>query len=307
MNLLHRDLNLLLIFHVLYQEQNASRAAEILAISQPALSHKLNKLRHEWNDSLFVKAPRGLTPTPKAHSIAKQINQLVPNLERFYSAHIEPHFEQRDDRIYIYTTDYIEQLLFPPLLCRIRKCAPNVTVITRNTRGALPRTELEKGQCDLAIAGFFKQLPDTFRQQSLMNQPFVVLANTQNQHIRDELDLESYLASEHLVTTLTGDLNGVIDQQLNQLGRQRRIMAGLSSFLVPSQIIADGECPNLVVTCLQSLAKQAVEREPKRLVIHELPLEIPTATISQVWHERTHADPLRKWLREQIKDILSCV
>ena len=64
MNIAKKDLNLLLVFHVLYQERNASLAAERMALSQPALSHKLNKLRHQFGDPLFVRAPRGLTPTP---------------------------------------------------------------------------------------------------------------------------------------------------------------------------------------------------------------------------------------------------
>ncbi len=293
----------MLIFHVLYQEQNASRAAQILSISQPALSHKLNKLRHEWNDSLFVKAPRGLTPTPKAHFIAKQINELVPELERFYSSHLEPHFEQREDRIYIYTTDFVEQLVFPSLLCRVQECAPNVTLITRNTRGALPQSELENGQCDLAIAGFFSHLPDTLRQQAVLEERFVVLATKHNQHIDKHLDIDSYLACDHLVTTLNGDLNGTVDQALAQLGQKRRILAGLSSFLAPPQIIRG--CPNLVITCLERLADLALQRDSKCLAKYELPIAVPNVTISQVWHERTHGDPLRKWLREQIKDILS--
>ncbi len=39
MNIAKKDLNLLLVFHVLYQERNASLAAERMALSQPALSH----------------------------------------------------------------------------------------------------------------------------------------------------------------------------------------------------------------------------------------------------------------------------
>ncbi len=85
MNILRRDLNLLLLFHVLYQERNASRAAKLLSISQPALSHKFNTLRDEWGDPLFIKAPRGLTPTPKAHDLARQLGELIPDLESFYS------------------------------------------------------------------------------------------------------------------------------------------------------------------------------------------------------------------------------
>jgi len=79
-NIANKDLNLLLVFHVLYQERNASLAAARMALSQPALSHKLNKLRHELGDALFVRAPRGLTPTPRAHELAPLVQRLVAEL-----------------------------------------------------------------------------------------------------------------------------------------------------------------------------------------------------------------------------------
>ena len=53
MNIANKDLNLLLVFQMLYQERNASLAAERLALSQPVLSHKLNRLRHQFGEPLF--------------------------------------------------------------------------------------------------------------------------------------------------------------------------------------------------------------------------------------------------------------
>lgn len=63
MNIASKDLNLLYLFHVLYQERNATLAASRMALSQPALSHKLNKLRHQFGDPLFVRSP----PWPRRH------------------------------------------------------------------------------------------------------------------------------------------------------------------------------------------------------------------------------------------------
>ena len=84
MNISNKDFNLLYLFHVLYQERNATLAAQRMALSQPALSHKLNKLRHQFGDPLFVRAPRGLTPTPRAHELAPEVERLVVGLEGFY-------------------------------------------------------------------------------------------------------------------------------------------------------------------------------------------------------------------------------
>ncbi|MEX5590648.1 LysR family transcriptional regulator, partial [Pseudomonas urmiensis] len=180
MNITHKDLNLLLVFHVLYQERNATLAAERMALSQPALSHKLNKLRHQFGDPLFVRAPRGLTPTPRAHEMAPQVQRLVEDLQGFYERCDGQDFLTRPARLHLYSTDYMEQTLLPRLLPIIRSQAPNLVLITHNTRGQLPREALEKGTCDLAIAGFYTDLPDTFHQQRLLSEDFVVLAARSN-------------------------------------------------------------------------------------------------------------------------------
>lgn len=301
MNIFRRDLNLLLLFHVLYQERNASRAAKLLSISQPALSHKLNKLRDEWNDPLFIKAPRGLTPTPKAHELALQVGDLMPNLEAFYTTQIEPDFRQRNDKIVIYTHDYFEMCSLSYLLKIMREQAPNVRFVIRNTRGELPRAELENGQCDLAIAGFYTDLPDTMRQQFIGERHYSVLASKDNPYIESELDLEAYLNCEHLVISVSGDLIGEVDLELEKIGKKRNVVAGVSSHLAPAHIIHEN--PQIITSCFESVALTAQHNNPN-LRVYAPPIPIPSVRINQVWHERTHADPLRRWVRQLIQEFM---
>ncbi|OWJ94981.1 LysR family transcriptional regulator [Pseudomonas sp. A46] len=297
MNIANKDLNLLLVFQVLYQERNATLAAERMALSQPALSHKLNKLRHQFGDPLFVRAPRGLTPTPRAHELAPRVQALVGELEAFYELCDGRDFLQRSARIHLYSTDYLEQTLLPRLLPILRSQAPNLVLITHNTRGQLPREELEKGTCDLAIAGFYNDLPETFHQQRLLSEDFVVLASRDNPHLAGRLDLEAFLACEHLLTTLTGDLDGLVDRALQARGLQRRIAAGLSSFIAPTRLV---HSTDLLLTCLRSLAEEAVARDPE-LRLHPLPLAVQPVEVMQIWHARTHDDGLRRWFRQQVQ------
>ncbi|GAM54057.1 lysR-family transcriptional regulator [Vibrio ishigakensis] len=303
MNIRDKDLNLLKIFHIIYQEKNISKAAERLELSQPALSHKLNKLRNELGDPLFIKAPRGLTPTPKAHSIAEHVGNMIKGIESFYLSQSEEDFLTRPDRINIYTTDYMEQRLFPHLLPLVRKKAPNLVLVAHDTRGKLPSTELEDGRCDLAIAGFYSDLPKTMRQQRISEERFVVLASKQNSVIDERLELKDYLECEHILTTLSGDLDGKIDLILKERGLSRSVVAGFSSFLSPPSIIRNSD---MLVTCLESIADQAIALD-SGLVKHPLPFVMPKVDIMQFWHERTHVDPLRKWLREQVSELLSRV
>jgi DNA-binding transcriptional LysR family regulator len=71
------DLNALFILLVVYRERGVSRAAERLHIKQPAVSNTLAKLRIYFQDPLFIRHSRGLTPTPKACRI---MHKLVPAL-----------------------------------------------------------------------------------------------------------------------------------------------------------------------------------------------------------------------------------
>lgn len=69
------DLNLLVIFMVLFRELNVSRTAELLHVRQPAVSGSLARLRQLFDDPLFVRTGRGVRPTAKAIEIS---NALLP-------------------------------------------------------------------------------------------------------------------------------------------------------------------------------------------------------------------------------------
>jgi DNA-binding transcriptional LysR family regulator len=60
------DLNLLIVFDGVMQDRSVTRAAKRLGMSQPAMSHALNRLRDLLKDELFVRSPRGMVPTPRA-------------------------------------------------------------------------------------------------------------------------------------------------------------------------------------------------------------------------------------------------
>ncbi len=59
------DLNLLKTLDALLDERSVTRAAARLALTQPAVSGMLNRLRDYFDDPLFIRAPHGMVP-PRA-------------------------------------------------------------------------------------------------------------------------------------------------------------------------------------------------------------------------------------------------
>ena len=72
------NLNLLVVFAVLMRERSITRAAGTLALSQPAVSNSLKRLRALFGDDLFTRVSQGVVPTARAHSLYQN---LLPSLE----------------------------------------------------------------------------------------------------------------------------------------------------------------------------------------------------------------------------------
>ena len=81
------DLNLLKAFSVLMDERNVSKAAERLAITQPAMSGVLTRLRDSFDDPLFVRVQRGVVPTNRALELAPQVKKVLNEVEQLLQRH----------------------------------------------------------------------------------------------------------------------------------------------------------------------------------------------------------------------------
>ncbi|GAK83988.1 transcriptional regulators LysR family [Vibrio ponticus] len=122
------DLNLLRTFRVLSQERNMRKASQRLFVSQPAISQALQKLRHHFDDELFVKVHGGLEPTPFAIDLA---NAIAPHLDGLAST-----LNQNDEfdpasltqSLKIAVSPIVLSCLSGTLYQRLQEQAPNCTL-----------------------------------------------------------------------------------------------------------------------------------------------------------------------------------
>ena len=130
----------------------------------------------------------------------------------------------------------------------------------------------------------------------------VALSATAEEVADSEL-LDIPVESVDLVVTSgdgAGDLDGLVDQELAKSGLARQVCVGLSGFLSPAHLVAKND---VLLTCLGSVAEIAQQANPE-LLIRACPVPLPQVQISQVWHSRTQDDPLRRWLRQHIHQLL---
>ncbi|WP_139144291.1 LysR family transcriptional regulator, partial [Janthinobacterium lividum] len=81
------DLNLLVTLETLLVEQNVTRAAERLYLSQPAVSAQLSRLRELFDDPLLIPVQRGMLPTAKALELLDPLRHALDQVRATLTGH----------------------------------------------------------------------------------------------------------------------------------------------------------------------------------------------------------------------------
>src|SRR5476649_1402533 len=133
------DLNLLIVFDAVMQERSVTRAGNRIGLSQPAMSHALNRLRHMLKDDLFVRTPEGMVPTPRAEILAQPLRNALSEMQlALEPAAFDP--ASSDRRFTLAVDNYTAVVLVPPLFAAASAAAPAVRLDLR-PRGTLDIAE----------------------------------------------------------------------------------------------------------------------------------------------------------------------
>lgn len=294
------DLNLATVLHALLDERSVSRAARRLGLSQSATSHALARLRHLLGDPLFVRTPRGLTPTPRAESMAAPLSQGLAAIERsFFSP---PDFDPGTARasFQLGSSDYAEHVVAPSLLVHFAEVAPGIDLHMRpapiDIAGALAQ-----GQLDLAFVPSPTVEPiGGLLVRELWEDHFVGVARRGHPILRGKMTLDRYLGARHAFIAPRGRAGGIVDDALAKLGRSRRVAFTTPNFLVAPEIVANTD---LIITLASRIARAFARTLP--LSLFEPPLALPGFRIAMLWHPRHDADPAHRFLRDEIIRVSS--
>lgn len=293
------NFNLLSLFDALYRYRNGTVAAKSLGMAQPNLSRALQDLRETFGDPLFVRSSHGMTPTVRAESLAPLVQDALRQLEEIY-ADKPLDLLNATERVTVASTDYMELLLGAGLVKAAQQNAPNITISFRPLTGQLPKEAMERGEIDLALASYFDDLPGGFYKKVLFTTPFVLLVRNEHPLALKKMkpDIQDLIDFPFSLISTRGDLIAELDKKLHKLKLKRRIILAVPNSLSAVWAILDSDL------CLIA-AKNFADDVKKTLPIATLPLpiEIRQLRMTLVWHERSHHDPLRRWVRDQISAI----
>ena len=122
------DLNLLVAFDALMCERSVTNAARRLSVGQSAMSSTLARLRKLFGDPLLIRDGRKLTATPLAESLAKEVRDVLDQIESILSGPIDFDPAQAERTFSIMASDVVSIVLLKPLRARLAAEAPGVRV-----------------------------------------------------------------------------------------------------------------------------------------------------------------------------------
>jgi DNA-binding transcriptional LysR family regulator len=290
-NLRDLDLKLLVVFEAIYSTGNISRAAEKLAMSQPAVSNQLARLRELLDDPLFARGRRGVEPTVKAQTMIGPVREALGLIGRQFgdAAEIDLATYRRTFRISV--PEVLEPILMSPIINLIAECAPGITI-----EGIQPRPEFAQdilsGTLDLACYGYPINSPE-ISVMPVVPVDLVVIARRNHPRIGKAIDAGA-LSSLGFVA-LASDLRQMtmIDRDLLLHGIKRRVVYGVPRLWSIAPLVADSD---LIAFMPRPFAAYLASKFD--LDIYEPPVSLPGMQIYMAWHIKMDGDPGHKWLRE---------
>lgn len=291
------SLGLLRLLVRIHELGTVSRAAEAVALSQPAASLRLRRLRQHLGDPLFVRSGNTMLPTRRCDEVVLSARSVLALVDQdiLKAAPFDPCSAERRFPVALY--DIGELVFLPRLLTYLLDHAPTCSLHSQSIHARDLPEALESGRVELAV-GFYPNLErPSFYAQQLFDQRFLGLARRGHPAIGPHPpSLEQFLALSHVVVEPLGrGGDRLLGRVFDDRGLKRRIMLSTPHFLSVPQIVATTD---LVATVPTDMAVHFAQLEPWQAF--EPPINTPPYPVKQYWHTRFHNDPGHGWLRRSI-------
>lgn len=291
------DLNLLVTLEALLVEQNVTKAAARLHLSQPAVSAQLSRLRIEFDDPLLIPAQRGMTPTAKAMELLDPLRQALDQVRAAVALHRNFEPAKAELTVTIACTDYLQAAVVKPLVMDLRTRAPGVRVALRNLDIAQLEAQMARGDVDVALMTP-EVAPPGLRTRHLFDERYVLIGRRDHPRLRRKISVAQFAQLEHVIVSLRGaDFVTPVDNALAALGHKRNVVLSAASFLFVPEIVVGSDFVALVPELL-------VRDRADRLLLVEPPFPVEGFAVAMVWHERGHGHAGQRWVREAIVSMI---
>lgn len=291
------DMQDLMVFVAVYEQNSVTGVSEALCVSQSTVSYCLKKLRNSFEDELFINTRTGMRPTCKAGSMYPHALKILESINLCHAG--APAFDPTSQAVTfnICAPEYFEQLILPGLLQNFAFADLPVMINMHKLETDIPAEALRNGSLDLVI-GFgpnFHRSHGDFNARTLLRDDLVCVFDQRATPLETRLSLQTFVERRHVFPTPWTSTTNMVDGWLAQQARQRQIVARANSYSAALKMITGTD----FILTLPRRIQQLLAKET--LFDHrEAPNGLPGFTLDMQWSQRVDQDSANTWLRGQI-------
>ncbi len=301
MNLSGVDLNLLVVLHAVLQERSATKAANRLHLTQPAVSNALSRLRVLLGDPLVVRSGRGLTPTPAALAIQPRLDAALQLVEGIVRDLDDFDLTTTTREWVIAFADLYGPLVLPGLDRLLQQRAPGSAIRVAPLDRISVVDALATGEIDLYL-GIPTTIPSAWHSEPAFVDDMVGVMSAHRPDAGIGMTLERFVELPHAHVQISPGRGREVDDALGRLGHARRICFTVSHYSSLFPIVENGRC---IAVAPRRLARHHAQRSA--ITLFDLPLTLPSYEVRLFWHERVDNDPGIAALRAVVRDVLDAL
>lgn len=165
----------LLLLVALDEEGNIHRAAEVLAMTQPAASKLLKDLEDVLGVPLFERLPRGMRPTVYGEAMVRHARTALASLNQAHDE-VQELKAGRFGQVSVGTITTPGIMLLPHAIARVKQVHPSLRVSVQIENSDVLMERMAQGRMDILVARLFAQHDKTaVRFEALAEEPVVAI------------------------------------------------------------------------------------------------------------------------------------
>jgi DNA-binding transcriptional LysR family regulator len=257
----------------------------------------LNRLRETLRDPLFIRERYGMKPTEMAEALAPVIRGALASLDDVILGQQAFDPARATRQFTIAPNSYVEFVLMPVIVARLRECAPAIRLRLTPFGNDLAETGAISGATEMVI-GRIVEPPDNMVVQHLMDDGLACVVRRDHPEIAENISEEQYQRLRHVNVLPPGRMRVGLFQMLQQAGLRRDVSVSVTHFLaVPEMVAVTDYCATLPRLICHRLARDPrLKVLPARVDLGSFPVEL-------AWHVRYRNDPAHRWLRSLISEV----
>ena len=291
------DVNLLTFMEAIWSTRSISVAAKRMNLAQSTVSATLNRLRQQFDDDVFIWNGHEMAPTPLTEQLMPEVSEILAGIRGVLSQArgVRADVERR---LVIATADYVAALFGPPLVNRMIREMPALTLDFIDlkpqfiNKSSLPDIDLFVFPRNaLRISGL--------NHAHLYDDEYVCIAGAENETVWEGMDPVAFMKLPHVgYSAMPRAMFSHESLHWDELDLMPDYKIMMADYMAFPRIVAFSDAVSIIP---RRMAESAAQMFPIKVL--GVPVPVPAVDISIAWKPSQDQDPDHAWLRRALTEI----